>query len=230
MNIILIDDEPDTHDVLSWYLESHGFKVHSAYSGADGLALMNQHNPDLIILDVFLPQLPGWEICERIRLFSDVPILMISAVAHHEEDVIHGLNIGADDYLTKPLRLDILRARINALLRRSSIQSHRQRRQTYVDAHLTVNLDREEVYVRGERVQLSSLEYRLLALLVMSAGYPVPTIEVIEELWSETTYEDYVRYVRIYVGRLREIIEPDPRSPRYIVTEYGFGYRFVPSL
>ena len=230
MDIILIDDEPDTHQVLGLYLESHGFKVHSAYSGADGLTLMNQHHPDLVILDVLLPQLPGWEVCERIRAFSDVPIMMISALADQEEDVIHGLDVGADDYLSKPLRLGVLRARINALLRRSALPPRRQRRRSYVDAHLMINLDREEVYVCGERVQPSALEYRLLSALVESAGYAVPTAELVEELWSETMYEDYARYVRIYVGRLREIIEPDPRNPRYIVTEYGFGYRFVPRL
>lgn len=228
MDIILIDDEPDTHEFLGWYLESEGFTVRSAYNGMDGLALMNRHSPDLVILDVFMPQLGGYEICERIRQFSDVPIVMISAVARHENDIIHGLNIGADDFMPKPVRLDLLRARINALLRRRAYQPH-NRRQMYVDAHLTIDLDREEVYVCGERVQLSPLEFRLLALLVGNAGYAVPTVEVIEELWSETDYEDYARYVRIYIGRLRESIEPDPRNPRYLITEHGFGYRFVPT-
>lgn len=116
MNILIIDDERDTHTYLNWYLSSEGYQVHSAYDGFEGLKLLDEQEADLVILDVMLPMLGGWEVCERIRRFSDVPIVMISAVASHEQDILHGLNLGANDYLTKPLQLETLRSHINTLL------------------------------------------------------------------------------------------------------------------
>lgn len=121
MNIIIIDDELDTHTFLNWYLTAEGYKVHSAYNGFEGLKLVDEQEADLIILDVMLPVLGGWEVCERIRNFSDVPIVMISAVASHEQDILHGLDIGANDYLTKPLQLDTLRSHIDTLLQGGSV-------------------------------------------------------------------------------------------------------------
>lgn len=230
MRIILIDDDTDTHDFLVPYLEAEGFNVHSAYTGYTGLQLVKRNDPDLVILDVRLPQTDGWVICQRIRSFSSVPILMISAIAQRDEDIVYGLNIGADDYLTKPIRPRVLGARVSALLRRNSYVNRRNHRHAYIDYHLMIDLDRQQLRVQGERLSLSALEYRLLELLVRNADYPVPTLEIIEELWSETVGDDYARYVRIYIKRLREMIEPDPRNPRYIVTEHGFGYSFSPQV
>lgn len=230
MRIVLIDDDLDTHDYITLYLKSEGFEIYSAYTASEGLELTQQKDPDLVILDILMPQMNGWDTCRRIRTFSNVPVLMISAVACNETDIVHGLSIGADEYLTKPLKPLILQARINALLRRSNNATWRHSRQRYVDSHLAADLYRKEVFVRGERVSLSFLEYRLLELLIINAGIAVPTAEIIEELWSEDANNSHDRYVRIYIGRLRKLIEPEPHEPRYIVTEHGFGYRFNPQV
>lgn len=230
MNFLIIDDDPDTHEVISSYLKSEGFSIHSAYSGLTGIEMARQRHPDLVILDVRLPQVDGWEVCQKIRTFSGVPILMISAVAQQDEDIVYGLSIGADDYVVKPIRPKVLKARIQALLRRSINMGWRTDRQGYIDQYLMVDLQRQQLFVDGQRVRLSSLEYLLLELLIRNAGYPVPMEEIIEELWSERANDTFAKYVRIYVKRLRDIIEPDPDTPRYILTEYGFGYWFEPQI
>lgn len=228
MRILIVDDDADTHEFITPYLQAQGFDTCSAYTGLGGLQMVQEYDPDLVILDIQLPQLDGWEVCQKIRSFSDVPVVIISAVAREEDDMIRGLNLGADDYLTKPLRPNMLKARLQAVLRRSTSPRWRDERRAYVDAHLTVDLYRHQVYVEGQRVPLSALEYRLLEILVSHAGHSVPTLEIVERLWSDAVDDDYARYVRIYVKRLREVIEPDPAAPVYIVTEHGFGYSFLP--
>ncbi len=227
MRIVLIDDDPDTHDVIITYLSSEGFDAQSAYSGAEGIELIQEANADLVILDVELPHVDGWDVCQQIRFFSDVPILMISAVARDDADIVRGLNLGADDYLLKPIRLEVLKARVQALLRRGLKSRNPGRCQGYIDSRLVIDLDRGQVYVEGKRVPLSFLEFRLLEILVTNIGIAVPTAEIVEALWSESAESNgYARYVRIYIQRLRELIEPDPHDPRYIVSEHGFGYLF----
>ena len=226
MRVLLVDDNPDTHEFISVYLTSAGFEVQSAYTGPEGIHEVQAHRPDLLILDVELPLMDGWDVCRRVRMISDIPILMISAVARDEQDIIRGLNAGADDYLLKPIHLETLKAHIHALLRRSMTFNQHNRHNGYIDAHLTVDLRQNEVFVQGKRLRLSFLEHRLLELLVANTNTTVPNLEIIEELWSEKVDDSYLRYVRIYVQRLRETIEPDTHNPVYIVTDYGFGYRF----
>jgi DNA-binding response OmpR family regulator len=226
MRIVLVDDDADTHEVLTTYLESEGFDVLSAYTGPEGIYLVREHDPDLVILDIELPYMDGWDVCQRIRSFSGVPILMITAVAREDTDIVRGLDIGADDYLLKPIRLEVLKARVRALLRRSTNFDRLDKRRSYVDTRLVVDLDREQVQVEGQRISLSFLEYRLLRILVINIDRAVPMLEIVGELWSENVDDGYARYVRIYIQRLRSLIEPDPHNPRYIVTEHGFGYRF----
>ncbi len=196
-------------------------------NGPEALESLRHFAPDLVLLDVRLPSLDGWQVLRQLRAFSDVPVMMITAVAREDEDIVHGLDLGADDYLTKPFSLKVLRARVQALLRRSAWRDSDWVRSTYVDHHLMIDLRRDVVTVGGERVSMSSLEYRLLRLLVANANQAIPTLEIIEKLWAEEADETYMPYVRIYISRLREIIEPDSRNPQYIVTEHGFGYRFV---
>ena len=227
MRVVIIDDDSDTHDVLIPYLKSEGFDTYSAYSGTAGLEIVRGKDPDLVVLDVQLPQEDGWEICRSIRSFSNVPILMISAVAQDDNDVIHGLSLGADDYLLKPLRLNVFGARLRALLRRSTSPAWEANTLAYIDHRLMIDLSRRQVYVQGTRVSLSNLEFRLLELLLSSRNQVVPTLEIVENLWSDETNLEYMRYVRIYIRRLREALEPDPHHPQYIITEHGFGYRFV---
>jgi DNA-binding response OmpR family regulator len=226
MRVLLVDDDPDTHDFIITYLAAAGIDVLSAYTGPEGIHGVQDQRPDLVILDIELPFMDGWDVCRRIRMISDVPILIISAVAQGEQDIIRGLNIGADDYLLKPIHLDILKAHINALFRRTITYRHKNSQHGYLDAHLTVDLRQNGVYVQGKHFPLSYLEQQLLELLVSNANATVPNLEIVEVLWSESVDDSYLRYVRIYVKRLREIIEPDPHNPVYIMTDYGQGYRF----
>ncbi len=228
MRIVLIDDDSDTHEFLIPFLKAHGFDTYSAYSGGEGLDLIRRYDPDLIILDIQLPEIDGWEICQRIRYQSNLPILMISAVAQEDEDVIRGLSLGADDYLLKPLRLNVFEARLKALLRRSMETTWRNDRQAYIDDHLMISLHRKQVSVNGRPVSLSSLEYLVLAMLVRNKGFVVSTLDLVDELWAESVNDDYARYIRVYIKRLRDIIEPDPQNPEYLINEHGVGYKFVP--
>lgn len=226
MRILLVDDDPDTHEFITTYLTAAGFDVQGAYNGLEGIHQLHEYRPDLLILDVELPHLDGWDVCRRVRTVSDLPILMISAVARDEHHIIRALNAGADDYLLKPIHLEILKAHINALLRRSMTFGQHHSFSGYLDSHLTIDLRQAKIFVKGERVSLSFLEYRLLELLVANADATVPNLEIIEQLWSERADDSYLRYVRIYIKRLREAIEPDPNHPVYIVTAYAHGYRF----
>lgn len=227
VRIVLVDDDQDTQDILVPYLTGEGFRVYGVDDGQEALESLRHFAPDLVILDVRLPSLNGWQVLRQLRSFSDVPVMMITAAAREDDDVVHGLDLGADDYLVKPFPLKVLRARVQALLRRSAWQETDWTRSTYVDHHLMIDLRREVVTVGGARVAMSSLEYRLLRLLVANVNQAVPTLEIIESLWANEADESYMSYVRIYISRLREIIEPDSRQPQYIVTEHGFGYRFV---
>lgn len=228
MHIVIIDDDEDTQEILKLYLEPAGFQIHSAFKGIDGIRLTQLLEPDGVIVDIQLPDMPGWGICRDIRRFSNVPILIISAVAQDDTDIIRGLNLGADDYLLKPFKPQVLKARLEAVLRRSSETAWRSGRYMYIDPYLKVDLYREEVFAGGARVLMSYLEYRLLELLVIHAGQPVPMLEIIESLWGGQAGEEYAQCVRIYIGRLRKHINPPDESHQYIITEHGFGYCFDP--
>ncbi len=229
MRILIIDDDSEGVEYIATFLQLEGVTVDSTTSGAEGLKLLDLFAPDLVILDILLPDVDGHELCSQIRSLSDVPILMLSAFATDIRDQIVGLEYGADDYLIKPVDFDLLRARITAILRRTA-QLHLSRyRQNYSDGYLTVDFSTQQVRIHDKQVSLSYLEYQLLELLICNAGQVVPMLEIIEELWGTTsTGKDCRDYVHTYIRRLRNKIEPDPSAPCYLVTEYGFGYRFVP--
>ena len=231
MRIIVIDDDIDYQEILSTQLEAEGYKVFCAQTGLEGLNLTRQYDPDLIILDVSMPYLNGWETCETLRSFSSVPVMMVSAVAKEEADEIRALKLGADSYLTKPIGYKLLKAHIHALLRRSN-ELVRKHRPTYIDKYLRIDLYRQEVTVNLNHVSLSDLEFRLLELLVSHADEIVTSLEIMETLWGENGYQNQRNfdYVRIYIGRLRRHIEPDPANPTYIMNIHGMGYRFATQL
>lgn len=232
MRIVVIDDDVDYQEILSTQLEAEGFKVFCAQTGLEGLNLTRQCDPDLIILDVSMPYLNGWETCETLRSFSKVPVMMVSAVAKEEADEIRALRLGADSYLTKPIGYTLLKAHINALLRRSSEVKWQQHRLTYIDEYLQIDLYRQEVTVNLNYVSLSDLEFRLLELLVSHANEIVTSLEIMEALWGENGHQNknHLDYVRIYIGRLRRHIEPDPTNPAYIINIHGMGYRFTSQI
>ena len=226
MLVLIIDDDGENNEIMEDFLRSKGANTRIATTGRAGVQLVQELQPDLIVLDIILPDMSGLEVCRQIRAFSDVPVLMVSAFARENGDVIRGFEQGADDYLPKPLNLEVLWARLEALLRRSWTLSKGNQEGGYTDAYLTINLARRQVSVRGEQVKLSATEYRLLEMLVRNADQTVPALEIVEELWPGVETEKAIQYVYVYVGRLRRAIEPDPHKPRYILTEYGLGYRF----
>lgn len=185
------------------------------------------HKPDLVLLDVVMPNMDGWQTCERIRDISDVPIIMLTGEYKAEEDIVKGLDQGADDYLLKPVRNKELVARVRAALRRSELppSAGTKKEITYVDNFLTVDIAERKVTTNGERIKLTPREFRLFALLVENAGRVLTHKQVLERVWG-WEYTDDLDYVRIYISHLRQKIEPDPALPKYIITEPGVGYYF----
>ncbi len=226
MRILIIDDDPDTCHLLDTVLGADGYEVRATHTSEEGVQLLHRVPPDLVFLDIMLPDIDGWESCRLIRTFSDVPILMISAFARTADDMVRGLECGADDYLPKPLDFNLLRAKVRALLRRSTQTEWRGEHPAYVDPHLTVDLHRQQLYVQGNPVHLSPLEWQLLELLVLNINQTVPTLELAQELWPGLADESAMGYVRTYVKRLRSVIEPNPQDPSYIQCDYGLGYYF----
>ncbi|MGI6206872.1 MAG: response regulator transcription factor [Anaerolineae bacterium] len=222
----MIDDDPRLQRLLEFTLGQEGAEVYLASDGEEGLRAFYAHTPDLVVLDLMMPRMDGWEAAQRIRLISDVPILILTARGR-EEDIIKGFEIGADEYVTKPFSLRVLVARARALLRRASLPPVSDQPVTYSDDYLTVDLDKNRVTVNGEVVRLTATEYRLLAYMVSNAGRVLSARQILEKVWG-WEYTDDVDYVRIYIWHLRQKLEPDPKHPKYLQTEHGIGYRFVP--
>ncbi len=224
--ILVIDDDKDLTLMLKAQLERSDYQVVVASSGQEGLQKAYQTRPDLIILDVMMPGMDGWEVCRRLRELSNVPIIMLTARSL-KGDVVRGLEIGADDYLTKPFSAAELDARIQAVLRRSAAQngSPSSRTSFYTNGHLTIDFDRRIVTVRGERVEFTPTEFKLLTTLVRNEGRVLPHRYLLTEVWGPE-YADEVDYVKLYIRYLRLKIEDDPSDPVYIQTEWGIGYRF----
>ena len=188
---------------------------------------MFAEKPDLVLLDVSMPGMDGWQVCQRIREVTDVPIIMLTGKQQGEEDVVRGLDYGADEYLFKPVRNRELVARVRAVLRRSELPpaAETKREATYTDDYLSVDIAERKVLVKGERIKLTPREFRLFALLVESPGRILTHKELLEKVWG-WEYTDDLDYVRIYISHLRQKIEPKAASPKYIMTEAGVGYYF----
>jgi len=225
--VLVIDDDPLFVRLVEQVLIPKGYEVLKAGSGQEGLRLLFDHRPDVVLLDVVMPRMDGWQTCSRIRDVSDVPIIMLTGQKTGEDDMVHGLDYGADEYLIKPVSNRELLARVQALLRRSELPSSREARREiiYSDGFLTVDITERKITVNGERVKLTPREFRLLALLVENAGHILTHKQILEKVWG-WEYTDDVDYVRIYISHLRQKIEPDTTLPRYIITEPGVGYYF----
>lgn len=224
MKILIVDDELAIRDGLGRKLKRDGFEVLLAGNGLDGLRQFHTDHPDLVVLDIVMPEMDGLTVCKRIREVSETPIMMLSAQAIREEDIIDGLNAGADEYLVKPVRLEEFTARVRALLRRAQTGSS-ESRPGYDDGYLSVDPQRRLVLVAGEAVHLTPTEFKLLLVLIENAGHVVSQRELLEQVWGHE-YTDDIYYPRVYISQLRHKIEPDSNSPTYIQTEHRVGYRF----
>ena len=224
MTILIVDDEPRIRDFVRMNLELEHYHVEEAGNGIEALEKLRDMLPDLVILDVSMPEMDGFETLRQIREVSTVPVIMLT-VRQSEADKIRGLDLGADDYLAKPFSPPELLSRIRALLRRSLMAPPARKTQIVVDPELTIDFSRREVIVRGEKVVLRPTEYRLLYHLVSNAGRLLTHETLLSKVWGHE-YRDESHYLRLYITYLRQKLEKDPAHPKYILTERGLGYRF----
>jgi len=206
-------------------LELEGYRVIEATNGLEAVDRVREDLPDLLVMDVQMPEMDGFEALAQIRQGSTVPVIMLTVKAD-EEDKVRGLELGADDYVTKPFSPRELSSRIKALLRRLEMPSPPAKTFTKIDNHLTVDFPRHQVIVDGKPVKLRPTEYRLLYHLISNAGWVMPHETLMTKVWGQE-YRDESHLLRLYITYLRQKIEPDPANPQYILTERGVGYRFV---
>ena len=223
--ILAVDDEQRMVRFIQLNLEQDGFEVVTAYNGKEALEQVRTQLPDLILLDIMMPDINGFEVLKKIREVNNVPVIMLTAKGE-EDDRIQGLELGADDYITKPFSPRELVSRIRAVLRRTKSFKDDQADQIIVDDRLTIDFSRREVWVEGKKVDLRPTEYRLLYHLVQNAGWVNTHEQLLSKVWG-FEYQDEPHYVRLYVNYLRKKLEEDPSNPKYILTERGVGYRFV---
>ena len=221
--ILVVDDEPRMIGFIRMNLELDGHQVIEAHNGMEALDAIRTQLPDVVLLDVMMPELDGFETLRMLREFSDIPVIMLTAKGE-ENDKVYGLELGADDYVTKPFGPRELSSRIKAVLRRVKTPSTEEAILD-IDDRLQVDFNQREVIVNGERIKLRPTEYRLLYHLIENAGWTVPHDQLLAKVWGYE-YRDEAHYVRLYVNYLRDKIEEDPSNPKYILTERGVGYRF----
>lgn len=220
--ILIIDDEPQIRKLLSIVLESDGYRVWSALTGLDGISLAASRKPDMILLDLGLPDKSGFDVLKDLRVWYLKPILIIS-VQSREQDIISALDLGADDYITKPFRTGELLARTRAALRR---QTKNNGNSILVSEPITIHLEARIVICNGSTLKLTTTEYHLLTLFVLNEGKVLTHMYLLKEVWGEA-YKSETQYLRVFVGQLRRKIEKNPNQPKYILTESGVGYRFL---
>jgi DNA-binding response OmpR family regulator len=225
MSILIVDDEPRIRDFVRMNLEIEHYGVIEASNGLEALEKLRDNLPDLIVMDVMMPEMDGFETLRHVREVSNVPVIMLT-VRQNDQDKIHGLDLGADDYIAKPFNPQELLSRIRALLRRSLMASPARKTEIVVDPDLKIDFTRREVIVRGEKVALRPTEYRLLYHLVSNAGRLLTHETLLSKVWGRE-YRDEAHYLRLYITYLRQKIESDPAHPKYILTERGVGYRFM---
>lgn len=225
ISIVTADDDPQLLRLVARNLEFDDYEVFTASDGKQALDLIEAHTPDAVLLDVMMPRMDGFMVCQRVREFSTVPIIMVTARGQ-DQDRIRGLDLGADDYLVKPFNVEELLARVRAVLRRSQFSSyeHDQTKQTKtVIGELTIDATQHLVTVSGQEVTLTPIEYRLLSYLAQNVGRVVTQGLLLEHVWG-TDYLGESHMLHVNMNRLRRKVEPDPAHPRYILTKVGIGY------
>jgi len=223
--ILVVDDEKGLVKIIRLNLQQDGFEVVEANNGTEAMDKLRTTLPDLILLDVMMPDMDGFTVLKMVREIGGTPVIMLTAKGE-EKDIIKGLELGADDYITKPFSPRELTSRIRAVLRRGSFTKDEESGRIVVDNRLTIDFDRHEVWIEGELVQLRPTEYRLLYHLVQNAGWVLTHDQILNKVWGYE-YENEPHYVRLYINYLRKKLEVDPSDPKYILTERGVGYRFV---
>lgn len=225
ITVLVAEDERPLRDFVRRNLDVRGYNVLAAGNGLEAMAVFNSESVDLVVVDLMMPRMDGLEVIRRIRQVSQVPVVVLSAM-DEEADKVRALNLGADDYLTKPFGVDELLARIQAVIRRSrwSAQPAGSGQLSYGD--LVVDLERHKAHYNGQELELTPTEFELLTFLMANAGKVLSHRAILQHVWGPE-YGQEAEYLRVYIGRLRGKIEDDPASPRYIVTERGVGYCFV---
>ena len=222
--VLVIDDDSDIIQLINDILTRAGATVDAALGAEDGLRLFRTRRYDLVLLDVMMPGIDGWQVCKILRDLSSVPIIMLTALWGDAEQV-RGLEAGADDYVATPFSPKVLLARARAVLRRADPSPGRRMTLTYRDEHLAFDLARQQVSVHGQPVKLTRTEYNLLECLVRYADHPLTPQQILKRVWGPR-YVGNLRYVHEYVHRLRQKLEPDPQNPRYLLNLPGAGYLF----
>lgn len=221
--ILVVDDDPGILKLVTLNLELEGYQVTTASDGNTALQLIENEQPTLVILDVMMPGLDGFQVCERVRQFSDVPILILTAKGRNEE-IIHGLNIGADDYVVKPFSSDELLARVRAILRRAKFPEEMPQ-PPFVSGDLVIDFTQHRVTLRNNEVLLTPTEYRILCLLARNAGKAITQDHLLSEVWGHEYCGD-THILQVAVARLRKKIGEDASNPKHIITRPGIGYVF----
>ena len=223
--VLVIDDDAELLDLTETWLRNAGYEPFTANDGLEGLQRVYSCRPNLILLDINMPRMDGWEVCRRVREMCNVPIIMVS-VNGQGADVLRAFGLGVDDYVTKPFHYPELVARVQAVLRRAGAdRSQDDGNNSFHNEEIDIDWRSRQVWVRGQQVALSPTEFRLLACLVENRGWIVTHEELLRKVWGPNYFGDK-SYVKLYVRYLRQKIEVDPGCPKWILTERGVGYRF----
>ncbi|MBK8045713.1 MAG: response regulator transcription factor [Anaerolineales bacterium] len=225
IKILAVEDDPPTLKLLEMVFRHDGAGFVAAHNGLEGIRQFIETKPDVVLLDLTMPEMDGWETCRRIREISNTPIVILTAQSR-DLDVVRGLDLGADDYIIKPFKIDVLRARVRAVLRRSQQAGPPpEQPRGYRDERVTIDLVEHRVTVEGNPIRLTATESKLLTDLVENAGRIVTTRELLSSVWG-WPHDAESDPIRLYIMRLRHKLEQDPKNPQLILTEYGIGYRF----
>jgi DNA-binding response OmpR family regulator len=224
--ILVVDDEPRYVRLMEANILAEGYQVLKAYDGQSAVELVAEKQPDLVLLDVMMPGLNGFAACERIRVFSNVPIIMVTAKGE-EQDRVRGLDVGADDYIVKPFSATELLARVRAVLRRAQVSGNSFQQAVFTHGNLRIDLARAEVFRSDKLVFLSATEYRLLLQFVHNLGSIMTSEDLLVNVWGPEYREDK-EILWVSISRLRQKLEDDPRNPQHIVTRSGLGYTMPP--
>ncbi|MEJ7577528.1 MAG: response regulator transcription factor [Pyrinomonadaceae bacterium] len=224
--ILIVDDEPQIARVLRTGLAARGYETRVAADGESGMETYQDWHPDLVVTDLAMPNMSGLELCRRLRTVSQIPIIVLS-VRGDEHTKVEALDAGADDYVTKPFGIDELLARIRAALRRTAASEEPMTPAALAEGDFRIDLDSRRVIVREEEIRLTPKEYDLLVYFLRHAGKVLTQRTLLAAVWGGD-YTEQTEYLRVFVGNLRKKIEPDPSTPRYILTEPWVGYRFNP--